>query len=369
MMKRLFIPFLFIFIFFNYEVSAESGFQPSPVCTNCHEQKYMEWKNSAMMLGMNDIIFSKFYEFVPQELKEECLMCHSPAAYLNKDMNFKLLSSKENIPCDFCHTAKNVIEREKFDYYEFEPGFVKRGNLVNQETNLHEGVFSSLHTISKVCSGCHEYRFKGTIPIDTIYSDWEKSGFGSNGKHCQECHMRPYTFKYDGEIQNYFRHTFDGPMKVAFGMDEDNKTSEIITDALDVSGEIIRLKGKSKITVNVINSRAGHTVPASSHGLRRLVAEIEAYDEKGSVVLKDIKEMGLHFSNDSAEEEFFFWKASKIESDSRISSGEKRSFVFKTDSEVKGVKVRLYENLIPEKAAFKLKLRQYSVILKEIELK
>ena len=164
--EKFFILFFFIFIIPHYTVFAESGFQPSSICANCHKQKYMEWKNSAMMLGMNDIIFNKFYEFVPQKMKEECLMCHSPAAFLNNDMDFKLLSSKESIQCDFCHTAKNVVERERFDYYEFAPGFMKRGNLKNPETNLHEGVFSPLHTISKFCSGCHEYRFKG-IPIDT----------------------------------------------------------------------------------------------------------------------------------------------------------------------------------------------------------
>ena len=369
MVKRLFIPFLFIFFISNYVVSAETGFQPSPLCCNCHEQKYMEWKNSAMMLGMNDIIFSKFYESVPGELKEECLMCHSPAAFLNKDMDFKMLSSKENIQCDFCHTAKNIIKKEKFNYYEFDPGFMKRGNLKDPEANLHVGVFSPLHTRSEFCSVCHEYRFKGTIPMDTTYSEWEKSGLGNNGKHCQDCHMRPYTFKYDGESQNYYRHTFDGPMKVAFGMDEENKTAEIISDALDVNGEIVRMKGKSEITVNIINSGAGHAVPASSHGLRRLVAEIEAYDEKGTVVLKDIKRMGLYLSNDSGEEEIFFWKASKITSDSRILSGDKRTFIFTTDSAVKGVRVKLYENLIPEQTALKLKIQHYSVILKEVDLK
>ena len=39
--------------------------------------------------------------------------------------------------------------------------------------------------------------------------------------------MMPYTVKYDDESQKYYRHTFDGPMKVAFGMDDDNKTTEL----------------------------------------------------------------------------------------------------------------------------------------------
>ncbi len=370
MMKRLSVSFLFIIVFIfltSFPLWGQTGFQPSATCATCHEKRHSEWKNSAMTLGMNDLIFVKFYELAPEDLRMECLSCHSPAAFLNKDMNFELTSSKENMQCDFCHTAKNIIKGEKFDYYEFDPGFMKRGNLKDPETNLHEGVYSPLHTKSVFCSVCHGYKFMGKVALDRIYGEWAESEYADTDTHCQDCHMRPYTVKYGDEAQEYYRHTFDGPMKIFFGMDEEKKSGELISDAIEIVGAIREFKKGSEITVSVVNDNAGHYIPASSHGLRRFVVETTAFGEEGKIILRDRDKLGLFLSDNKGGDAHFFWNAATIKSDTRIPPGKKRNFVFTTELPVKQVKVKLYENLIPEEIALKLNIQKYGILLKETE--
>ncbi|RMF92034.1 MAG: hypothetical protein D6734_13190 [Candidatus Schekmanbacteria bacterium] len=357
----------FCIVLFSFKVFAETGFQPSPACATCHENKYMEWRASAMMLGMNDKIFKKLYEIAPDEKKKECLMCHSPAAFLNGDFGFKLLLSKENIPCDFCHTAKRIIKGGKFDFYEFEPGLMKRGTLKSPDTNLHEGVYSPLHDDSKFCSTCHQYRLKETLTIDTVYAEWLKSGYGNKGKHCQDCHMAPYSVKYDDMEETYYHHTFDGPMKIFFLIDEENKCVEFISKSIDIGAKIVKDKRKSEIKIDLTNSGIGHLLPGSAHGLRRLGLKVMAFNEKNKKVLEGEEILGVILANKNNEEVPFFWDAEKIKSDNRIFPNEKRGFTFISDSSVKSVVIRLVEHLIPKETAEILGIQEYEVLLKEYE--
>lgn len=346
-------------------VFSETGFQPSVACSSCHSNRYNEWSTSAMILGINDVVFKKFYDNAPTMLKTECLYCHAPAAVLEKDMNFDLETSKEQIPCDFCHTATKLIPGKNFSTYAHEAGFGKLGNLKDPETNVHEGRYSEFHTISEFCSGCHQYKFNDVIDVDNTYEEWKNLRFPSEAKQCQECHMRPYAIKDEGKVVVYFRNTFDGPEKVAFGMDADGTAMKLLASGVKLEAA----KELKKILVSITNSGAGHKLPGAAHGLRRLVLEVKGLDKSGKTVFEKTEEMGITLLDGNGKETYFFWDAKSVARDSRIPTGTTKIFAFEPGPDAENFNIRLIERLIPAEASEKLGLKDYQVVLKELEIK
>jgi len=171
----------------------KNNYTESKVCGECHKDIYYYWKNSLHAMSLENPIFNTAYmQSLRQDskkAKELCLRCHAPAVLFNSDYELKQDVTREGISCDFCHTIAGIILKDTKYLFSIKVGETKRGPLKNASSPVHNVEYSSLHTRSEFCAGCHELRGNNNVPIMETYTEWQKSPYAAQGKQCQDCHM------------------------------------------------------------------------------------------------------------------------------------------------------------------------------------
>ena len=261
-----------------------------------------------------------------------CAFCHAPAAItgsnqqtdltvpINNSSGTHISVETEGVTCDVCHKVVDVLVGEDQRPFTEKPGILsffftrpefgklfyigpladhKPSTLMESNQSEDMGVCSPVFSESRFCAACHYGKFFDTL-IYNSYGEWLESGYSQkvipnnvgaeqkenmNYRSCQDCHM-PSAQPIGDSLQkeraacSEANHSFNNFNHNMMGRDQNNDPT-LVKDAAQMSVEAIIEEGKIKVTVKVLNTRAGHKFPTDSP-LRHLILVVEATDRNGT---------------------------------------------------------------------------------------
>lgn len=195
-------------------------FEDPKVCEGCHVDKFKRWNISQHSRAFTGDFFQKqFYDlvlasesFAPEvaNVKEGCIGCHAPSAFLANDLiplrtinpdNFWNKSNGDQsmadrgVFCDFCHTVSHFKNEPPFnhDYVSTATEAVdtKFGDLEFPWSPHHETATSEIYEDPMMCSSCHNELNPYDTWVKATFTEYEESVYPSRGVVCQTCHMQP----------------------------------------------------------------------------------------------------------------------------------------------------------------------------------
>ena len=250
-----------------------------------------------------------------------CAFCHVPAALSALQQGTDLRTQggqplEEGITCDVCHKATDVLIGEDDRPNAERPGVLslallrpssgesfsigpwpdhKLGISANPASFNHDTACSQIFSEGKFCAACHYGKFFDTVIynsygewLDSIYSQKQINSLDNqNYRSCQDCHMQS-SQPIDGsswagrtacsQDNDSFRDFSHNMMK------RDNTGDPILVQqAATVTIEAQKEQGKTKVIVNVVNTRAGHKLPTDSP-LRHLILVVEVKDKNDKLL-------------------------------------------------------------------------------------
>src|SRR5205823_9129509 len=185
----------------------------------------------------------------------------------------------QGVHCDYCHKVSGdgggkvgyTHGRYKLDLKRPGEGQLFFGPL--DDVDRGEDSYSGFYKESRYCAACHEGVVFG-VHVYSTYSEWLDSPARRDGRHCQDCHMKP-----TGTMTNI------APGKG--GIERDPQTlanhrffagsrEEMLRRCLRVSLE----REGDRVTVEVRVDGVGHRVPTGFID-RQLLLTVEARDGNG----------------------------------------------------------------------------------------
>jgi hypothetical protein len=143
-------------------------------------------------------------------VKDGCIGCHSPSAFLagemvppkavpyenhwNRGNGFKTRADR-GIFCDFCHTISHFRNDPPFnhDYVSMATEAVdpKFGDLEFPWSPHHNTATSEIFEDPIICASCHNEKNPYNIWVKATFTEYEESVYPFRGVACQTCHMQP----------------------------------------------------------------------------------------------------------------------------------------------------------------------------------
>ncbi|MFQ6054366.1 MAG: multiheme c-type cytochrome [Methanosarcinales archaeon] len=320
---------LFLILYIGMIGLAQSEYNSSRDCIECHRQIYDQWSHAMHSQAITDPIFESAYHKAinsDPELKEYCLECHAPTTRVTKDFDLSQSISVEGVTCTFCHTVQ-AVDPETHQF-TLDPGNTMRGPYRDSNTSAHESEYSEIHTKSEFCAGCHEFSING-VPVFQTYSEWKNSFYAEIGKQCQDCHMEPIRAQASnkGPIrEKVYQHLWYGGHMV-----------ELIKKCCIFNIDLEYTDNIAKIKVTVKNMNVGHDFP-TGFPTRKVILKVWVNEEQGKTIFEDSKTYTKTLGDENGNLVYDFWQASQILSDNRIKQGEKKEEFF-TFEVPEGVKI------------------------------
>jgi hypothetical protein len=260
-----------------------------------------------------------------QAARKVCLGCHSPLSSHTGDAGLTRKVSWEGVTCDYCHSIRDVSFDGPNPKAVLNQGAVKTGPLMDAVSSAHETGYSAVHASSAVCAPCHEYRNASGFPVLTTYSEWKASRYWKEGRQCQSCHMS----RVAGDVVD--PHVArSGTARINLHQMPGSHSLAQLTGAFKAQLHTSREGGQLRVTVDVANQTAGHYLPTGSP-LRQMVMELRA-DSAGGQHFREERVYARRVADQHGtvlmREHFAFLKAVKLESDTRLAPGEKRTETF-----------------------------------------
>jgi hypothetical protein len=258
-------------------------------CGNCHKETYREWAASGHARSASSPELLRAYQQLSDERPEGaavCSSCHAPALPPG-DPGLSDLREARGVAalgahCDFCHKVAGQDEgviglthgRHLLKLLRPREGQLFFGPL--DDVDRGEDAYSPFYRDSRYCAACHEGVVFG-VPVYTTYSEWLESPARRQGKHCQDCHMKPTgrmtnTAPGRGGLER-------GPHALSNHAFWDGSQEQMLRAALGVEA---RLRG-AEAEVRVTARGVGHRVPTGFLS-RRLEAEAVGVDAAGQVL-------------------------------------------------------------------------------------
>jgi len=249
------------------------------MCGRCHRAIVEAWKGSAHSRSMESRLFQDALEAAENDygagIRATCLSCHAPLASASGDMALQQKVSWEGVTCDYCHSIREVGFDAVNPKAKIEFSLVKSGPLKDASSTAHPTLFSAVHTSSRVCAPCHEYRNPLGFPVLTTYSEWQASRFAKEGKTCQSCHM----YQVAGDVVDP-RIQRSRTARINLHQMPGSRSLEQLTRTL--KGRLLTSREGDRLNVSVIvtNQAAGHYVPTGSPQ-RQIIMEVQASTDGG----------------------------------------------------------------------------------------
>ena len=232
-------------------------------CKECHEQHYVEWKNSAHahFSRKQNVPFLKLAERQKDPKRINwCQACHEPLRPFSDHVSDSNIIAEERITCDFCHSVQIDHPNEKFKLH---PSGAKQGPIENADSPQHAVAYSKEITSSDFCLVCqHKSRqrhreLRKEFPTELI--------------NCQNCHM---PLRDDGS--NERSHSFPG-----------RYSEEMLQKAFEFDVAVEEVDAGMRIDVNMKNIVNAHSVPPAASGYSHIVLFVSAYDVSNKIVWKN----------------------------------------------------------------------------------
>jgi hypothetical protein len=251
---------------------------------------------------------SAFYKASQQSAKDpSCDRCHLPLAAESPGD----IVATEGVTCDVCHTLREPVPSKDGGTWRLAvDDMVKYGPRCDLKDHyFHRMGCSPEHTKAELCGTCHWWEPKG-IPVFTEYADWKAGPQAREGTQCQTCHMpdEKAALAEGAPVRTGVPH--HGLLGLA---------NDLRTRALGLGATVSKDGDKLAVALVVKNNNAGHAVPA---GLpeRRVVVRVRLVDGAGSEVASESRALGRKLV-DASGAEVPFWKATRLEADTRILAG------------------------------------------------
>lgn len=270
------------------------AFEPSEACGSCHSGIAEQFRQSLMSQcythPWDEIEYFQLAlphsQLEPKvaEVREGCIGCHAPLAFLAGDIPPKKPSvgtrANDSIACDFCHSIRGFRGDIPYNFnYLLEPGDAVQGSRGDTESPHPVSVNPFLKT-AELCGICHNEKDPYGIWVKSTHLEWKESPYARAGIVCQDCHLPPAQGSsapgLSDERADIRQHLFHGahdPGKLA-GVVE----VRLYPESLEVSPG-----GELPLTVTLVNAKAGHKVPTGSAEERLLWLHVEVRDAAGKV--------------------------------------------------------------------------------------
>ena len=235
-------------------------------CGACHKAIYAEWRKSAHASALVDPQFQ--FEWAKDGHLWLCLNCHIPLTNQqisvvqgvhDGDLHRPIVESnpsydselaQEGITCAVCHVREGAVLGLRGDGAAPHPVRVEPDMLSFE-----------------ACLICHNAlgRFGGTLVCNfDTGDDWRRTGLPESGADCVHCHMPRVTrpVAQGAAARDSRGHTWSGA-----GIPKFFEDSSLVPPQSGLDIEIVPDPGgyrpgeKGRITVNVTNRHAGHSVP------------------------------------------------------------------------------------------------------------
>jgi len=296
-------------------------------CGECHKDIYGVWKTSIHATSASNPVFLEAYDEAVKQAgdsaRQLCLRCHAPASSVTSTLVLTDSLNQEGVSCDYCHSLTAYQPGSEGNAFLTDVGPTKFGPVKEASSNGHQVSYSEFHSSSELCAGCHEYTSRSGVPLLTTFSEWTDYSKKEGSKTCQECHMPLVVASVADPRVARVRTSFVNLHSMPGG----HSVSQLVK-AVRLRIEEVRRDGeKVDVRVSVTNAGAGHAVPTGSPA-RKVVLEISAISQGGVSASKEyvfqktaLDAAGHPLSEDSK----LFLEGASIESDNRLTPGEKRS--------------------------------------------
>jgi len=299
------------------------------VCGSCHRAIHEAWKQSAHARAMENRLFQDALQLAQEDFgvgsRKLCLSCHSPMALHTGDLLLQKKASWEGVTCDYCHSLREVSLAGPNPKALLEFSRVKSGPLKTASPAAHGAVHSEVHSSSRACASCHEYRNAFGFPVLTTFSEWKQSRSAKEGRQCQSCHM----YRVAGDVVDP-RVQRSSMAKVNLHQMPGSRSLDQLNRTIRVNLSTSRESDQMRVNVEMTNRTAGHFVPTGSP-LRQLLLELRADSYDGQHFREErtyrrtiADEQGTVLER----EHLAVWKGAKVVSDTRLAPDEKRIETF-----------------------------------------
>jgi predicted CXXCH cytochrome family protein len=299
------------------------------VCGRCHRAIHEAWKSSSHAQAMESRLFQDALEMAAADFgasgRKTCLGCHSPLIAQTNDLGLQKKLSWEGVTCEYCHSMRDVNTGGPNPAAVISLAVVKTGPMRETSGSPHGTVYSAVHASSLVCAPCHEYKNAAGFPVLTTYTEWQNSQYAKEGKQCQTCHMA----RVAGEVVDP-KVARASTAKVNLHQMPGSHSLEQLTSAVKAQLNVVREGDNLKVTVEVMNQKAGHYLPTGSP-LRELVLDVRVEGYSGQHLEQErvyARKVADQHGTILQREHFAFMKAAMVASDTRLAPGEKRTETF-----------------------------------------
>jgi hypothetical protein len=298
---------------------------PANRCGECHNGPFSDWSGSAHARASRSPLYVAMRA---SSDPTSCDPCHAPLA---SKVDPTELVADESVTCEVCHSIANVKEHASGATitYALEDN-IKRGPICGGKDNyFHKMGCSPLHRSALLCAGCHKWSMPlhggGELPIFTAYDEWKLSTYEATSIPCQDCHMPTAVDDVAAGWSKKVRVANHGFM---------GEADDLRRRALSMTIRVEDKAGKLHADIEVVNSAAGHKVPAGLPG-RQIVLSVRVIDKAGSA-LEQASRAFTRVLVDEGGAEVPFYAARREGSDSRLEPGEARRESFSFDVKVEG---------------------------------
>ena len=224
-------------------------------CGDCHRDIYQVWATSLHANALTNPTFQASVQEISNDQKsvQSCMGCHAPVSQ-HVGQSIDAPAAREGVTCDYCHS---ISGSDTSNNVTLDIGGAKYGPVANAHSTGHAVQYSTLHTKSEVCSGCHEYNNTNGLKVLGTFSEWRSSESAAAGVTCQRCHMPLSTLNIvDPRIKRQ-PSSFVNLHQMPGGHSKDQ-----LFKALDLRIlEATRRGADIEVKVLVHNKGAGHNVP------------------------------------------------------------------------------------------------------------
>jgi len=268
-------------------------FQEPAACASCHLDLHRQHEQAMMSQSYihhwDEIEYFKLAlphsEREPKVagIKAGCNGCHAPLAFLAGDIPPQRPSAgtraNEGVSCEVCHSITGFKGDVPFNFnFIADPGDIKQGIRADGESPVHKINVNPFMMKAEFCGTCHNEKDPWGIWVKSTHLEWQQSPHAKAGIVCQDCHMPPAE---GNSAPGMGRDRPDIRQHLFHGAHDYGKLSGSVEVRIHPN-EIEAARGDTvKLTVTVVNAKAGHMIPTGSAEERVVWLHVEARDSAG----------------------------------------------------------------------------------------
>lgn len=271
----------------------------APACEGCHPRQTREWLHSVHASVKRTLPLPERVDGRRPFEAPECVACHGDdlsriAGLGARSREHPVVLShhtETTITCQVCHQIPEPFEGL--------PGPITSGDPDGEEgryrKQFHRARLLSEMPPDQLCGPCHQVKTPSGLEIERTHSQYLASAYPGRNISCSDCHMT----SHGGSIipggffrEQVHRHDILGADTSVHAVPEAGSQLVRVRKFLAAAATLFvkappraRAGDTLPVTIELVNSGAGHHLPAGFPGERRLWLEVEVRDSGGELLL------------------------------------------------------------------------------------